>query len=41
MSKEYKLPVKTPSSLTYVTRNLPEVTMEQRERALKHQDKGG
>ncbi len=35
MSKEYKLPVKTPSSLTYVTRNLPEVTMEQRERALK------
>ena len=35
MIKEYKLPVKTPSSLTYVTRNLPEVTMEQRERALK------
>lgn len=35
MSKEYKLPEKTPSSLTYVTRNLPEVTMEQRERALK------
>ncbi|MBQ2329019.1 MAG: tryptophanase [Oscillospiraceae bacterium] len=35
MSKEYKLPVKTPCSLTYVTRNLPEVTMEQRERALK------
>lgn len=35
MSKEYKLPVKTPRSLTYVTRNIPEVTPEQRERALK------
>ena len=35
MSKEYPLPVKTPRSLTYVTRNLPEVTVEQRERALK------
>ena len=34
MSKEYKLPVKTPRSLTYVTRNIPEVTLEQRERAL-------
>ena len=34
MSKEYKLPVKTPRSLTYVTRNIPEVTPEQRERAL-------
>ena len=35
MSNEYKLPVKTPRSLTYVTRNIPEVTVEQRERALK------
>ena len=34
MSKEYKLSVKTPRSLTYVTRNIPEVTPEQRERAL-------
>ena len=35
MSNQYKLPVKTPRSLTYVTRNIPEVTVEQRERALK------
>ena len=34
MIKKYPLNVKTPSSLTYVTRNLPEVTIEQRERAL-------
>ena len=35
MSNEYRLPVKTPRSLTYVTRNIPNVTVEQRERALK------
>jgi len=35
MSHEYPLPVKTPRSLTYVTRNIPEVTMAQRERALR------
>ena len=35
MSKEYPLNVKTPRSFTYVTRNIPEVTVEQRERALK------
>ena len=35
MSIEYPLPVKTPRSFTYVTRNIPEVTVEQRERALK------
>ena len=35
MAKEYPLNVKTPSSLTYVTRKIPAVTMEQRERALK------
>lgn len=35
MAKEYPLNVKTPSSLTYVTRNIPKVTVEQRERALK------
>ena len=35
MAKEYPLNVKTPRSVTYVTRNIPEVTMEQRERALK------
>ena len=35
MKKEYSLNVKTPSSMTYVTRNIPEVTVEQRERALK------
>ena len=34
MSK-YPLDVKTPHSYTYVTRNIPEVTVEQRERALK------
>ncbi len=35
MSTEYKLDVKTPQSFTYVTRNIPKVTVEQRERALK------
>ena len=35
MATEYPLNVKTPRSLTYVTRNIPEVTVEQRERALK------
>ena len=35
MAKEYPLNVKTPRSLTYVTRNIPEVTVEQREQALK------
>ena len=35
MAKEYPLNVKTPRSVTYVTRNVPEVTVEQRERALK------
>ena len=35
MSKKYTLDVKTPRSYTYVTRNIPEVTVEQRERALK------
>ena len=32
---EYKLDVKAPHSFTYVTRNIPRVTAEQRERALK------
>ena len=35
MKKDYSLNVKTPQSITYVTRNLPQVTLEQRERALK------
>ena len=35
MAKEYPLNAKTPRSVTYVTRNIPEVTVEQRERALK------
>ncbi len=35
MKKEYPLDVKTPQSFTYVSRNIPEVTVEQRERALK------
>ena len=35
MAKDYPLNVKTPRSFTYVTRNIPEVTVEQRERALK------
>ena len=35
MATEYPLNVKTPRSLTYVTRNIPAVTVEQRERALK------
>lgn len=34
MSEKYPLDVKTPHALTYVTRNIPEVTVEQRERAL-------
>ena len=34
MKKEYLLPVEKPRSLTYVTRNIPDVTVEQRERAL-------
>ncbi len=33
--KEYKLNVKTPHSFAYVKRNLPNVTVEQRERVLK------
>lgn len=32
---EYKLNVETPRSFAYVKRNIPEVTVEQRERALK------
>ena len=35
MANEYPLNVKTPRSFTYVSRNIPEVTVEQRERALK------
>ena len=35
MANEYPLNVKTPRSYTYVTRNIPEVTVAQRERALK------
>ena len=35
MANEYPLNVKTPVSLTYVTRNIPQVTVDQRERALK------
>ena len=34
MKKEYSLPVEKPHSLTYVARNIPDVTVEQRERAL-------
>ncbi len=33
--KKYPLKTATPRSFTYVTRNVPEVTVEQRERALK------
>lgn len=33
--KEYVLNVPTPRSFSYVKRNIPEVTVEQRERALK------
>ncbi len=33
--KEYKLNVETPRSFAYVKRNIPKVTMEQRERALQ------
>ena len=32
---QYQLPVPTPRSFSYVKRNIPEVTVEQRERALK------
>ena len=32
---EYPLNVPTPRSLSYVKRNIPRVTLEQRERALK------
>ena len=35
MNKIDPLPVPTPRSFTYVTRNIPEVTVEQREEALK------
>ncbi len=35
MTKEYKLDVATPRSYSYVKRNIPEVTVEQREKALK------
>ena len=35
MANEYPLNVKTPVSLTYVTRNIPQVTVDQRERALR------
>jgi len=34
MAKEYKLNVATPHHFTYAVRNVPEVTVEQRERAL-------
>ena len=33
--KSYELPVKKPTHFSYVVRNVPEVTVEQRERALK------
>ena len=33
--KKYQLNVPTPHSYTYVTKNIPNVTIEQRERALK------
>ncbi|MDY6064982.1 MAG: tryptophanase [Finegoldia sp.] len=33
--QKYKLDVPTPNSYTYVTKNIPKVTVEQRERALK------
>ena len=33
--KNYSLDVPAPVSLSYVTRNIPEVSVEQRERALK------
>ena len=35
MKNNYPLPVERPSSFAYVKRNIPEVTVEQRERALK------
>lgn len=34
MKKEYSLPVENPHSLTYVARNIFNVTVEQRERVL-------
>ena len=33
--KEYSLSVKVPHHASYVVRNIPNVTVEQRERALK------
>lgn len=35
MSKQYPIGAETPKSISYVTRNVPKVTVEQRERALK------
>ena len=35
MANDFVTKVKTPRSVTYVTRNIPDVTVEQRERALK------
>ena len=35
MENEYTLPVQRPRSFAYVKRNIPEVTVQQRERALK------
>lgn len=35
MTKEYKLNVETPKSFSFVKRDIPEVTIEQREEALK------
>lgn len=35
MAEKYELNVPTPHHFTYAVRNVPEVTVEQRERALK------
>lgn len=35
MAENYSLPVKTPASLSYVKRDIPKVTVQERERALK------
>lgn len=35
MSKKYELNVPTPGHYAYVVKNIPEVTVEQREKALK------
>ena len=35
MKREYPLPVERPRSFSYVKRSIPDVTVEQRERALK------